>query len=408
MPNISLHLPKSWDELTTAQLEAVSAILIDEARKYSSSGTFSQVSLLTRCFFALTGLRPVGLPRQDTEGQSAAPPEDPITFGDPDEHTYYQCEYTDLALRNQRQYVEGHGIGPIRICLYEIKSLAIGDILDKDLQRYLKRLELYDKRIAAGKEAEPPTMPSPQGPLSWLLKPSTRTIVPYPELTLPDPHHQEGQRERWLDPNTLQPAVRTVPATVTLTGPAEMMQDFSWRQYRFACDFMSYLAQVENAELDARAHHHAARAERLHRDVVEVRAQFLATLFTRPVLHQDPDTHQLVYAPRFTASQCQDNAYLFRDFPDEKFQVISLWWQGMMHYLAQQFPKVFRSTGVGKAAVGADHDPLSLYTRSTTTMIKYAAANEEEVNATTYTVILQHMNDMAEENERIEQMKNNR
>jgi hypothetical protein len=76
----------------------------------------------------------------------------------------------------------------------------------------------------------------------------------------------------------------------------------------------------------------------------------------------------------------------------------------MMLYLSRQYPKVFRKEKVGKAN---DDDQLKLYTRSTTTMIKYAASNEDEVNRTTYTIILQHINDMAEENERIEQMKKN-
>lgn len=137
--------------------------------------------------------------------------------------------------------------------------------------------------------------------------------------------------------------------------------------------------------------------------VREARASFMAALFNRPIDHIDPDTGLKVCTPWFVPSQCQDNAYLFLDLDEAKFQCVSFWWQGMMLHLQRQFPKVFRRDKVKSGA--KDDDPLALYTRSTATMIKYAAANEEEVNRTSYTIILQHINDMAEENERIEKMK---
>lgn len=431
MNHIRLNLPHSWDSLTVPQLEAVARLFIAEARHYTLTGEYDRTRLLVSCFFELSGLRVTSLalsdeaPEADTPAPEAAPAaeavhgrgpeEEPLpplaTPSTPPTHTYYTCEYRDLTLRNRYQTIDGRVV-PIRIYLNEIMSLAIGDISEKDITRYLKKLDHYHARLAKGKEAEEPEPPEPQGPLSWLLKPCTLTLFPYPELTLPDPHHDEGTKERWLNPNTLQPEVRTVPPTVTLSGPAELMQDFSWQQYRFAGDFMSYLAQLENALL--REQKKAApvsegsprgltpRVAHLQQQVQEARAQWLATLFSRPVLHQDERTGQLIYSPTFLPSQYSDNAYLFMDFPEEQFQAISFWWQGMMHHLAQQFPKVFKST---KVSIGGSDDPFTLYTRSTTTMIKYAATNEDQVNHTTYTIILQHMQDMAEENERIEAMK---
>ena len=433
MNPIHLTLPHSWDALTVPQLEAVARLFITEARHYTLTGEYDRTRLLVSCFFELSGLRVTSLalsdeaPEADTPATEAVhgrgPEEEPIpplaTTTTPPDHTYYTCEYRDLTLRNRYQTVDGRVV-PIRIYLNEIMSLAIGDISEKDITRYLKKLDHYHARLAKGKEAEEPEPPEPQGPLSWLLKPCTLTLFPYPELTLPDPHHDEGTKERWLNPDTLQPEVRTVPPTVTLAGPAEMMQDFSWQQYRFAGDFMSYLAQLENALLREQqkasnsSHTEAVhgrgstatevspRVAHLQQQVQEARAQWLATLFSRPVLHQDERTGQLIYSPTFLPSQCSDNAYLFMDFPEEQFQSISFWWQGMMHHLSQEFPKVFRRN---KVSIGGSDDPFTLYTRSTTTMIKYAATNEDQVNHTTYTIILQHMNDMAEENERIEAMK---
>ena len=75
----------------------------------------------------------------------------------------------------------------------------------------------------------------------------------------------------------------------------------------------------------------------------------------------------------------------------------------MMRYLQHRYPKVFR-TEKNISKVDPMDDPLKLYSRSTATMIKYAAETEEEVNRTTYTVVLQQMNDMAEENDRIKEM----
>lgn len=448
MNHIRLNLPHSWDSLTVPQLEAVARLFITEARHYTLTGQYDRTRLLVSCFFELSGLRVTSLALSDEapatpaeailgRGTTPAPEavhgrgseEEPLpplaTPSTPPDHTYYTCEYRDLTLRNRCQTVNGRVV-PIRIYLNEIMSLAIGDISEKDITRYLKKLDHYHARLAKGKAADEPEPPEPQGPLSWLLKPCTLTLFPYPELTLPDPHHDEGTKERWLNPDTLQPEVRTVPPTVTLAGPAEMMQDFSWQQYRFAGDFVSYLAQLENALLreqkkavnnsqltinnapaaapvsEGSPRGLTPRVANLQQQVQEARAQWLATLFSRPVLHQDERTRQLTYSPTFLPSQYSDNAYLFMDFPEEQFQAISFWWQGMMHHLAQQFPKVFKSA---KVSLGGSDDPFTLYTRSTTTMIKYAATNEDQVNHTTYTIILQHMQDMAEENERIEAMK---
>ena len=201
------------------------------------------------------------------------------------------------------------------------------------------------------------------------------------------------------------------------------MDGMSWRQYRIAGDYMQYLAKCENhlvrlqqqaAHTLKTSHPHnliTSKPQNLitqqlsaaEQQVREVRAQFLATLFDRPIPHIDPDTGLTVTSPWYTSSQSQDNAYLFQDFPEEQFQVISFWWQGMMLHLQREFPLVFRREKV--KGDGKEADPLALYTRSTATMIKYSAANEEEVNRTSYTIILQHINDMAEENKRIEEMK---
>lgn len=414
MPSISLNLPRSWDALTTQQLEGISRLFIDKARHYTQTGQYSQDALMVEAFFLLSGLELITPPLID-----GADGEPTLAYDDSDPmQIYYLCQFKDEEERRKKQTPivnskssNSKSEAPlldIKLFLHEIHTLAIGGIDPKELERYLHRQAKRDIARQNGQtvKGEDPEPPHPSGRLSWLLRHSTRTICPYPELTLFDMRSTDKKlMERYLDPQTLQPAVRRYPREVTLTGPQELMQDFSWRQYRFASDLRSYLAKVENHLIQMQKRHMPPhRIEQQQKLVRELRAEFLASLYSRPVLFTDTDTQQLAYEAHFIPGQSSQNAYLFMDFPEEKFQAIDFYWQGMMHHLQREFPKVFRSSEV-KAIVPTDDDPFTLYTRSTTTMIKYAAANEHEVNETTYTIILQHMQDMAEENDRIKEMK---
>lgn len=396
MQSINLNLPRGWNALNAQQLEDIARILIDESRSYTATGRFNRVSLLTRAFFALSGLRIISLAHTDVTE---------VEFSDGSSeshmHTYYNCEFIDDRERTAHQTVDGIVV-PIRIYLDEIMSLSIGDYTEKDIDQYLKSLDRHYKRIDAGKDDPEPSIPEPKSPLGWLLSPCTRTLVPYSQLTLPDPKATKPNNHKNSQPYNL----------ITLQGPSELMDGMSWRQYRIASDYMQYIAQCENTLV--RLQQQAIKQNKVSKSlqkqiddaaqqVKEMRAQFMATLFNRPIPHIDPDTGLKVTSPWYTSSQSQDNAYLFIDLPEEKFQVVSFWWQGMMLHLQRQFPLVFRKEKI--KGDGKDADPLALYTRSTATMIKYTAANEEDVNRTSYTVILQHINDMAEENKRIEEMK---
>lgn len=413
MPSLHLSIPQSWNALSAPQIEAVSRIFIDAAKAYTVTGRYNPQEILTRSFFALTGLTVISLPLYDSTSDDSGSTEIPY-LGDIEEladsdqsgqseepgvaahptirDIYYKCQYTDEKLRNERQMVNGQ-FAPYRIYLTDLHAATTGYLSKQQIDDYLKALNRYLTLSDQGKKISEPEQPQPKGPLAWLLAPSTLTLFPYPELILLDSKTNEN---------------------VTLTGPAEMMQDFSWRQYRFCVDFMSFLMKCENSLYDlqrqlltakgGKANRIKQQIEQQSQVVNDIRSQFLATLFSRPVEHIDRETGLTVTSPIFLQSQCNDNAYLFKDFPEEKFQAVSFWWQGMMNYLQQQYPKVFRREKVGKAGA-QDDNPFSLYTRSITTMIKYTTANEEEVNQTTYTIILQHINDMADENDRIEEMR---
>lgn len=222
--------------------------------------------------------------------------------------------------------------------------------------------------------------------LAWLMKPCTLTRFPYPT------YKARGTRRG---------------EEVIFEGPSPLMQDWTWRQYRFACDYVSALIAAENRLVAMRKssiRFGSTRISAQEADVKQLRQEFLATIFNRKVMHVNVETGQQEESFYFVSSQCFDNAPYFAGVSDVQFQAILLWWQGMMNYLAKQYPNVFKTTQAS-AASGVSDDPLKIYTRSTTTMIKYAAASEEEVNRTTYSIILQHINDMAEENERVEEIR---
>ena len=93
----------------------------------------------------------------------------------------------------------------------------------------------------------------------------------------------------------------------------------------------------------------------------------------------------------------------FAGFSDVKFQCVLFWWTGTMNWLQKKYPKVFRSGSPKKNAVS---NPLELYTRQTATMEKYLGINEEEMNRELYTNVLQHLQDIMDESDRMKALEN--
>lgn len=336
---ITLNLPKSWNHLTTEQLEFVCAQIIDVAKTYTATGADTTSKAIASCLFHLAGIEPI------SELQT-----------DPDDGTqYFEAQYTDPDTRAQKQTYDGKFV-PIRITMSEMLALTTG--WDEWDEKHNKPRHI-------------------SGTLEWINKPSDLTNFPYPTLTLND---------------------------VTFEGPAPLMDGTTWRQYRFSADLMGDAMQQENLRARMLQHPDKVTPERLAQQETlckECRARFLANVFNRKVTHINPETGQKETSYFYVSSQCTDNMRYFMDITEVQFQAIAMWWQGMMKYLSRQYPKVFRS---GKPD-SRPSDPLSIYTRSTTTMIKYTGGSEEDVNNTTYTIILQHINDMADENDRVKEMQ---
>lgn len=189
-------------------------------------------------------------------------------------------------------------------------------------------------------------------------------------------------------------------------GPATLMQDFTWQRYRFAQDYMELYVLMSNKliRMHRRARYYTKKDFRQQEKAVDMaRGQFLATIYNRKIKHVDNDTGKNVCEFAFTPSQAQDNWRDFRHFDIVKWQVITLWWSGMMHYLKSKFKRCFKRQHTDMPQQAAT--PLDLYTRTVATMEKYLGLDEDTVNNQNFLIVLQHMEDMAQSNEEMEKIK---
>ncbi len=307
---IDLHMPNSWNAMTTTELEAIAGILIRTSERVDERHPFDFNAAKVEMFLVLT-------------------------------------ELEVLTLENPAKPVEDQ--------YFIVRRRKDG----LTFNLYLWQIHYWI-----------------QESMKWMDNPSTLTRFPYPEY------------RHWFR---------------KFTGPAALMQNFKWRQYRFACDYMSYyfieadrlltLKSRKNVSLnDMKAQMEA---------VARAKAMFLATIFNGKVKYVDVDTRRMVREHTYVSNQSMDNLRHFKDFPDVKFQCVLFWWAGMMNYLHKQYPKVFKNADPKKQI---STNPLELYTRTTATMEKYLGIKEDDVNRETFTVVLQHINDMVREQEEMEKL----
>lgn len=218
--------------------------------------------------------------------------------------------------------------------------------------------------------------------MSWIDKPSTLLSCPYKEYV----------RWSWRGRHRY-------------AGPATLMQNFQWRQYRLAGEYYSYYIMESNRLVDMKQQSGVSEGElrKQLRAVARAKGMFLATLFNRRVKYVDTDTQLIKRDYTYVSWQSVRNWRDFASFPDEKFQVVLFWWSGVMGWLKKKYPKCFRESEPKKHA---KTDPLTLYTRQTATMEKYLNIKEEDLNHELYTNVLQHLQDMIDESDRLKAMEN--
>lgn len=191
----------------------------------------------------------------------------------------------------------------------------------------------------------------------------------------------------------------------TYDGPGTLMQDFSWQRYRFAQDYMEWYVKASNhlVQMIRRPRQFSKDdVKEQQRMVEQAEGHFLATIYNRKITYTDPDTGRKTRGFNYSSSQADDNWQDFRGFDPIKWQVILLWWSGMMKYLKHKYKRVYKRQNVDTSIPTT---PLDLYTRTVATMEKYLGLDEQTVNNQNFHIVLQHMEDIAASNEEMEKIR---
>ena len=175
--------------------------------------------------------------------------------------------------------------------------------------------------------------------------------------------------------------------------PPTMMNGFSWRRFRLACDMIEYYAGCSNnmVRLLKQEDPNTTRIARVNKEINLSKAKFLATLFTR---ENDDSEFSLDRLERYEKDMLQVS--------DEWFQIILFWWESVMNRLMKIYPRIFSEQGMKSDRV---KDPMTVYSRTVATLEKYLSLPEDKLNEETYTNILQHLDDIVRQNEEIENMR---
>lgn len=219
--------------------------------------------------------------------------------------------------------------------------------------------------------------------MKWLDKPSDLLLFPYREYT------------RW-----------TWKGRHRYEGPSALMQNFQWKQYRLSGEYMSYYISESNRLVKMMSPNSGASPndiKKQHHAVARAKGMFLATIFNRKVKYVDAETKLIRRDYAYVSCQSTKNWKDFARFSDVKFQVVLFWWTGTLNWLQKKYPKVFNSSSPKKNAMA---NPLELYTRQTATMEKYLGIHEEALNRELYTNVLQHLQDMMDESDRMKALEN--
>ena len=222
--------------------------------------------------------------------------------------------------------------------------------------------------------------------LAWLDQPCTGLVaLPYPTVRL---RKNLFQRKKFY-------------------GPQVLMQDFSWQRYRLVQDYLQLYYRQQNMLVALgrknmrRKKNRQAFVEQMKK-ATETRSVFLSLLFLAERKVLDKDTGRRKKTVSYDYSACVENAQYFNRFDEIKFQVVLMWWTGIMTYLQTKFPHVFKTTDV---KANAKVNPLEVYARMAATMEKHIGIDEERLNNENFHIVLQHMEDIAVTNEEYEKIK---
>jgi len=338
--DISVNIPRGWDECSIKQLEIIAQVIIEEQFGCNSLHTFDWDNVRQRAFMLMANIRPVGSYKQGIKAEI------PLDEYHPKSETL-KIDATELT---------------------------------KEINRTMKWIGLNDK----GEQI-----------------PFSLTIFPYSTMKL-----SINSKLSWL---------RFFFPKKSFHGSETLMQDYSWERYRWASDFMKSYSEASNEVLELqeiiarrslsdkerRRACNSLRKAMKYKD--EMCAHFLATCFaSRHFVKRKGIFPHREYI--WDSESVERNSCYFHHWDmSVRWQVILIWWQSMQSYLQSKYPKCF--SGEKKKGKNPEPNPLELYTRTIATMEKYLGLGENEVNQQNFQIILQHINDMAVENDEIKKMR---
>ena len=214
-------------------------------------------------------------------------------------------------------------------------------------------------------------------------------------------HYWVKEYLNWLDnnPNIIRfPYPEWRAKDNAFRGPSIRLSGWTWQQYRLLKDYLTYFFKIDEAC------NQNPNSDNLSK-IQTAMAMVLATIYDAKVDYLDETTQLPTHGYHYHPDQSTNNRDYFLTFPPIKFAVILLWWGSVASQLKKEYPKCFgEAKETKKFKHPAIQDPLTEYARTTATLEKYMGVNEQELQHESYTVVLQHLQDMIKQNEEIERM----
>lgn len=322
---VDLIVPTGWNQCTTEQLETIAQILLRRMAMQDRYHPYDPLQMKTEVFFALAGLQV--MEQQEQSDATNTNPSNDTNTGD---------DRFKVCLRGDRHW--------FTMSVWQVHSFV-------------------------------------NQHLGWLDDFTGLWRFPYDDLGSYSVGHWSWTKAplRWL--GLAKPLPR-------LHGPAPLLDGMTWRQYRFASDWITSYTDIENMKLkvaqSAVQRVDGSRLAMLNAQSAEAREGFLRALF---------DVIDLPRTPR-----------QLRHLRPDQFQLCLIWWQSMMKEMQAKYKRCFKTGSTKDDPSKASQLPIDLYTRSTATLQDKYHLTEDEINRQPCRVILQHLEDMAREAEELEKI----
>lgn len=359
---IDLNIPTSWSKCSLAQLRALADIIVERSEMATPLVPFSIYDVKVAAFFRLANLEIVENVdvSMDVERQFYRVRKRPFTLEEEGKPFFFLREWTYRARIGIGRWMPGKYAQPFKLYVWQMQS-------------WIEPVSVNRKKAA--------------GVLDWMSDGQRSDLLIFPMKTL------KMKRAWW-------------GRGVEFRGPSALMDGFTWQRYRYAQDYMQLFMKSQNRLVRLRQMGVMAKRQDLRNAEQAVRtakAMFLATIFIKKEKIVDEKTRLLRKDFRYVPSETAGNARFFTCFTDRDWQIVLLWWSSMMLYLSRTFRRVFKRQDVD----GEEHrrmNPMEIYTRTTATMEKYLSMTAADVDNEPYTVILQQLEDIANQNAEMERI----